>query len=48
MRRRVWPALGLVIGGLTLVAQVWHGMSLDGLGVEVVVGSDQPLRPAAA
>src|SRR6185436_14032026 len=33
VRRRVWPALGLVIGGLTLVAQVWHGMSLDGLGV---------------
>lgn len=33
VRRRVWPALGLVIGGLALVAQVWHGLTLDGLGV---------------
>src|SRR3954453_23046753 len=33
VRRRVWPALALVIGGLTLVAQVWQGMSLDGVGV---------------
>ena len=33
VRRRVWPALGLVIGGLSLVAQVWHGLTLDGLGV---------------
>lgn len=33
VRRRVWPALGLVIGGLCLVAQVWSGLTLDGLGV---------------
>jgi drug/metabolite transporter (DMT)-like permease len=33
VRRRVWPALGLVIGGLALVAQVWAGLTLDGLGV---------------
>jgi drug/metabolite transporter (DMT)-like permease len=33
VRRRVWPALGLVIGGLALVAQVWSGLTLDGLGV---------------
>lgn len=33
VRRRVWPALGLVIGGLALVAQVWDGLTLDGLGV---------------
>jgi drug/metabolite transporter (DMT)-like permease len=33
VRRRVWPALGLVIGGLTLVAQIWHGLTLDGIGV---------------
>ena len=33
VRRRVWPALGLVIVGLALVAQVWHGISLDGIGV---------------
>lgn len=33
VRRRVWPALGLVIGGLSLVAQIWDGLTLDGLGV---------------
>jgi drug/metabolite transporter (DMT)-like permease len=33
VRGRVWPALGLVIGGLGLVAQVWAGLTLDGLGV---------------
>jgi drug/metabolite transporter (DMT)-like permease len=33
VRRRVWAALALVIVGLTLVAQVWQGATLDGLGV---------------
>lgn len=33
VRRRVWPALGLVIGGLALVAQVWAGLTLDGIGM---------------
>jgi len=33
VRRRVWGALALVVVGLTLVAQVWHGATLDGLGV---------------
>lgn len=33
VRRRVWPALGLVIGGLVLVAQVWDGVTLDGVGM---------------
>ena len=33
VRRRVWLALALVIGGLTLVAQIWHGLTLDGIGV---------------
>ena len=33
VRRRVWPALGLVIGGLALVAQIWAGLTLDGVGV---------------
>jgi len=33
VRRRVWPALGLVVGGLALVAQVWAGLSLDRVGV---------------
>jgi len=27
VRRRVWPALGLVIFGLGLVAQIWQGLS---------------------
>ena len=31
--RRVWLALGLVLVGLVLVAQVWAGLTLDGLGV---------------
>ena len=33
VRRRVWPALGLVLGGLALVAQIWDGLTLDGVGV---------------
>jgi drug/metabolite transporter (DMT)-like permease len=33
VRRRVWPALGLVFVGLGLVAQVWAGATLDGIGV---------------
>lgn len=33
VRRRVWPALALVLGGLALVAQVWDGLTLDGVGV---------------
>ena len=33
VRRRVWPALGLVLVGLSLVAQLWHGLTLDGVGV---------------
>ena len=33
VRRRVWLALGLVIVGLSLVAQFWAGLTLDGVGV---------------
>jgi drug/metabolite transporter (DMT)-like permease len=33
VRRRVWLALGLVLAGLALVAQVWAGRTLDGVGV---------------
>ena len=33
VRRRVWPALGLVLVGLALVAQLWDGLTLDGVGV---------------
>ena len=33
VRRRIWVALALAFGGLTLVVDLWHGVSLDGLGV---------------
>jgi drug/metabolite transporter (DMT)-like permease len=33
VRRRIWIALALALGGLTLVVDLWHGVSLDGLGV---------------
>lgn len=33
VRRRVWMALALVLGGLAMVAQVWSGLTLDGVGV---------------
>ena len=37
VRRRVWVALALVLGGLALVAQVWRGLTLDGVGVAAAV-----------
>ncbi len=33
VRSRVWVALGLSLAGLALVAEVWQGSTLDGLGV---------------
>jgi drug/metabolite transporter (DMT)-like permease len=33
VRRRLWVALALALSGLTLVVDLWHGVSLDGLGV---------------
>jgi drug/metabolite transporter (DMT)-like permease len=33
VRRRMWVAIALSIGGLAVVAQVWQGMTFDGLGV---------------
>jgi drug/metabolite transporter (DMT)-like permease len=33
VRRRLWIALALALGGLTLVVDLWSGVSLDGLGV---------------
>jgi drug/metabolite transporter (DMT)-like permease len=33
VRSRVWLALALSIGGLAVVAQVWQGLTLDGVGV---------------
>jgi drug/metabolite transporter (DMT)-like permease len=33
IRRRIWAALVLALAGLTLVMEVWSGLTLDGLGV---------------
>ena len=33
VRRRLWVALALALAGLTLVVDLWSGVSLDGLGV---------------
>jgi drug/metabolite transporter (DMT)-like permease len=33
IRRRIWLALVLAVGGLAIVVEVWSGVTLDGLGV---------------
>ncbi len=33
VRRRIWLALALSLAGLTLMVQLWKGVTLDGLGV---------------
>jgi drug/metabolite transporter (DMT)-like permease len=33
VRRRVWAALALALAGLTLVVQLWSGLTLDGWGI---------------
>ena len=33
VRNRVWAALGLSLVGLALVAEIWQGSTLDGIGV---------------
>jgi drug/metabolite transporter (DMT)-like permease len=33
VRRRTWIALGLSLAGLTLMVQLWSGLTLDGVGV---------------
>ena len=33
VRRRIWVALALALVGLSLVVEVWSGISLDGVGV---------------
>jgi drug/metabolite transporter (DMT)-like permease len=37
--RRVWLALGLTLGGLALVAQVWRDVGLDAVGVAAGFGA---------
>jgi drug/metabolite transporter (DMT)-like permease len=37
VRRRLWPALALVLAGLALVARVWAGLTVDGFGLVAAV-----------
>ena len=39
VRRRVWAALVLALGGLSLVVDLWSGVALDGLGVVAALAS---------
>jgi drug/metabolite transporter (DMT)-like permease len=39
VRRRLWPALALVLAGLALVARVWAGLTVDGLGLVAAVAA---------
>jgi len=39
VRRRIWAALILALGGLSLVVDLWHGFSLDALGVVASLGA---------
>lgn len=39
VRRRIWVSIGLCLTGLTLVASVWSGLSLDGVGLIAGLGS---------
>lgn len=39
VRPRMWAALVLCVGGLAVVAQVWDGLTLDGLGVLAGLGA---------
>jgi drug/metabolite transporter (DMT)-like permease len=39
VRRRIWAALILSLGGLSLVVDLWHGFSLDALGSIASLGA---------
>lgn len=39
VRSRIWLGIALSLGGLALVAEVWAGLSLDGLGVLAGLGA---------
>jgi drug/metabolite transporter (DMT)-like permease len=39
VRRRIWAALILSLGGLSLVVDLWHGFSLDTLGAVASLGA---------
>jgi drug/metabolite transporter (DMT)-like permease len=39
VRRRIWVALVLALGGLSLVVDLWHGVSLDSLGAAAAIAA---------
>jgi drug/metabolite transporter (DMT)-like permease len=39
IRRRIWVALVLAVGGLAIVVEVWDGVTLDGLGVTAALSA---------
>ena len=39
VRRRIWGALVLALVGLSLVVEVWSGISLDGLGIAAALAA---------
>ena len=39
VRRRIWAALVLALAGLSLVVEIWTGVSLDGLGVAAALAA---------
>src|SRR5687768_9129451 len=39
VRRRIWAALILALGGLSLVVEIWNGLTLDSLGVLASLGA---------
>jgi drug/metabolite transporter (DMT)-like permease len=39
VRKRIWAALGLALAGLSLVVEVWSGISLDGLGIAAALAA---------
>ena len=39
IRRRIWAALVLALAGLSLVVEVWSGVSLDGVGVAAALAA---------
>lgn len=39
VRRRVWAALALAVAGVSLLFQVWDGLTLDGVGIAAALGA---------
>jgi drug/metabolite transporter (DMT)-like permease len=39
VRRRIWAALVLAVGGLALLVQIWRGLEVDGIGLLASLGA---------